>query len=74
MEVLYGTHSENCAGYCKKHSCGMTVKQIRNRNCLVKNCWHLQKNEDHEWWEQTKRAKNMRNARKEKIKMMIGGE
>ena len=49
-----------------------TVKQIKGRECLAKNCWHLQKNENHEWWAQRKRTKDKRNTRKEKIKMMIG--
>lgn len=72
MEVLYGTCSENCAGYCKLHNVGLTVKQIRTKECLSKNCWHLQKNEEHEWWEQRKRTKDKRNARKEKFKMIVG--
>lgn len=73
MEVLYGTCSENCAGYCRKHACGLTVKQIRNRECLAKNCWHLQKNESHEWWEQRNRTKARRKIRKENIKKVLEG-
>ena len=67
MEVLYGTCSENCAGYCKKHHVGLTVKQIRTKECLSKNCWHLQRNEDHEWWAQRDRTKAKRKIRKERI-------
>lgn len=66
MEVLYGTCSNNCAGYCKKHCTGLTVKQIRKKECLQKECWHLQKI-DHEWWAQRERMKEKRKSRKERI-------
>lgn len=72
MEVMYGTCSENCAGYCKLHQVGMTVKQIKKKDCLAKNCWHLEKKE-HEWWAQRERAKAKRKNRKEEFKKMIGG-
>lgn len=71
MEVLYGTCSENCAGYCHLHGAGLTVKQIRNKDCLAKNCWHLEKKE-HEWWNQRERTKEKRKNRKEEFKKMIG--
>lgn len=67
MEVLYGTCSENCAGYCKLHGVGLTVKQIRTKECLAKNCWHLNKNENHEWWQQRERMKSKRKNRKERL-------
>lgn len=71
MEVLYGTCSENCAGYCKKHATGLTVKQIRTKECLSKNCWHLERME-HEWWSQRERAKQKRKNRKMEIEKKIG--
>lgn len=70
METLYGGCSENCAGYCKRHCCHMTVKQIKGRNCLGKQCWHFVKNEDHEWWNQRERAKQKRKNRKTEIENM----
>lgn len=73
MEVLYGTCSENCAGYCHLHGTGLTVKQIRNKDCLAKNCWHLEKKE-HEWWSQRERTKAKRKSRKKDFKKMIGGK
>lgn len=73
MEVLFGTCSENCAGYCRRHQCGLTAKQIRGKNCLGKNCWYLQKNEEHEWWAQRERTKEKRKNRKVRIENMIGG-
>ena len=73
MEVLYGTCSDNCAGYCKKHATGLTVKQIRTKECLAKNCWHLEKM-DHEWWAQRERTKAKRKNRKKRILEAIGHE
>lgn len=67
METLYGTCSENCAGYCRRHCCHMTVKQIKKRNCLGKQCWHFIKNEDHMWWTQREATKQKRIARKERL-------
>ena len=70
METLYGSCSENCAGFCRRHNCNMTVKQIRGRECLKKNCWYLIKNEDHEWWQQRERTKQKRKNRKAEIENM----
>lgn len=48
----------------------MTVKQIKGRNCLGKQCWYLVKNEEHEWWAQRERTKQKRKNRKEEIANM----
>lgn len=40
------------AGYCKLHKSTMSVKQIKNRHCLRKQCRHLRKIKTHSWWEQ----------------------
>ena len=70
METLYGSCSENCAGYCKRHCRHMTVKQIKGRNCLGKQCWHFVKNEEHSWWAQREAAKQKRKNRKIEIHNM----
>ena len=62
---LFNTHSDNVAGYCKLHHCSMTVKQIRCKECLQKQCWHLVKNEEHQWWRQRELTKQKRKAKKE---------
>ena len=61
---LYNTHSDNVAAFCKKHRCGMTVKQIRCRECLSKQCWYLVKYQDHPWWKQREIIKRKRVERK----------
>lgn len=40
------------AGYCLLHHGALTVKQIRIKRCLDKECWHLERNEEHPWWKQ----------------------
>ena len=64
---LFNTHSNNIAAYCKFHKCGMTVKQMRCKNCLSKQCWHLVKNESHQYWAQREIMKQKRKERKNKI-------
>lgn len=51
-KTIYGGLVENPAAYCNLHHGSMTVKEIRKRECLKKQCWHLQKNEEHEYWRQ----------------------
>ena len=65
MEMcLFNTQSENVAGYCKHHHCAMTVKQMRCKNCLQKQCHHLVKNEEHQYWRQREAMKQKRKSRK----------
>lgn len=52
MECQLGT--KHPAGYCKLHKSTMSVKQIKNRQCLRKQCRHLRKIKTHSWWEQRK--------------------
>lgn len=39
----------NPAAYCRHHRIYLNVKSIRRKQCLEKNCFHLQKLR-HEWW------------------------
>ena len=70
--TLYGTCSNNCCAYCKRHGTYLTVKQMRGRECLGKQCRHLDKIETHEYWEQRNRTKQKRKARKMEIEKKIG--
>ena len=71
---LYNTYSDNVAAYCKLHHCNMTVKQMKCKNCLSKQCWHLVKNENHDWWRQREVAKKKRKDRKQAIeKIFVNG-
>lgn len=62
--VLYGGHSNNCCAYCKLHKVSMTVKQMKNKDCLKKQCWHLEKNGSHPIWHQRECLKQKKKARK----------
>ena len=67
MECLFNTDSNNVAAYCKYHRCGVTVKQMKAKNCLQKQCWYLVKNEKHDYWRQRDVVKQNRKARKKAI-------
>lgn len=68
---LFNSCSGNVVAYCKHHHCGMTVKQMKCKNCLGKNCWYLQKNEDHPYWKQKEIIKQKRKDRKQKIENYV---
>ena len=70
-EYLFNTHSNNCCAYCKLHHCSMTVKQMKAKSCLQKQCWHLVKNEDHQYWKQRAATKQKRKERKDMINIYV---
>jgi hypothetical protein len=55
----------------------MTVKQMRCKNCLQKECRHLIKKEEHPYWKQRALTKQKKKARKlmmnEYIASVTGG-
>ena len=71
MTTIYGGESENCCAICNLHHRGLTAKQMRQRECLNKQCWHLEKMETHQYWKQREVIKQARAARKEKFRRMI---
>lgn len=66
-ECLFNTHSDNVAAYCRHHRCSMTVKQMRCKECLKKQCYYLVKNEEHQYWKQREATKKKRHDRKTQI-------
>lgn len=66
-ECLFNTYSDNCCAYCRHHRCSMTVKQMRAKGCLQKQCRYFIKNEEHPYWKQRAKAKQKRKDRKEMI-------
>ena len=71
MECMFNTQSDNVAAYCKHHHCCMTVKQIKTKNCLGKQCWYLIRNEEHNWWKQREITKKQRKDRKTAIQNYV---
>ena len=65
-QTLYNCYSNNCCAYCKLHKCAITVKQMKIKDCLQKQCWHLEKYEDHAYWKQREDMKQKRKSRKER--------
>lgn len=63
-KTLFNSCSDNCCAYCKLHDCSMTVKQMKKKECLKKQCWHLEKNESHDIWRQREQKKKKRTERK----------
>ena len=70
-ECLFNSCSSNCCAYCNHHSCHMTVKQMKAKGCLQKQCWHLVKNEEHQYWKQRKAVKQKRKDRKIMLNMYV---
>ena len=69
-KTLYNTYSDNVCGRCKLKKCDLTVKQVRAKKCLQKNCWHLEKNEEHPWWGQRETLKQKKKDRKKSLTVL----
>lgn len=71
QECLFNSQSNNCCAYCRHHHCSMTVKQMKAKGCLQKQCWHLVKNEQHPYWQQRETTKQKRKDRKQRLDMYV---
>ena len=69
-KTLYNTYARSPCGYCKKKECSLTVKQVKSKQCLSKNCWHLVKYESHEWWKQREIIKQKKKAKKNALTVL----
>ena len=63
LNSLYNTEisEKRCVGYCWHHHCYVTVTQIKQKECLKKQCGALEKYE-HEYWRQRELTKSKRKA------------
>lgn len=61
VQSLYNTeiNEKRAVGFCKRHHCCVTTTQLRQKECLKKQCYHLEKYE-HEYW----RQRELQKARK----------
>ena len=68
VKGLYGSQISNhkVIGYCWKHKGALTVKQLKHKECLKKQCSALEKYE-HEFWRQRELTKQRRKNRREVI-------
>ena len=44
-KTIYGGKPKNPVAYCALHNGSLTVKEMKKKGCLGKQCHHLQKNE-----------------------------
>ena len=53
LKSLYGTQitERRCIGFCWHHKCYVTSTQIKQKECLKRQCGALEKY-DHEFWRQ----------------------
>ena len=65
-ETLNNTYAKKPCAYCKLKKCSLTVKQVRAKECLKKECWHLVKY-DHEWWKQREAIKKKKKENKKAL-------
>ena len=65
LHSLYNTEisEKRCIGYCGRHHCYLSVPQLKRKECLKKQCTHLEKYE-HEYWRQKELAKIKSKQRK----------
>jgi hypothetical protein len=50
----------------------MTVKQMKAKNCLGKQCHYLARNEAHDYWRQREVQRQRRKDRKQAINEYVG--
>lgn len=61
---IFGHELKNPAAYCKYHKGSLSVKQIKAKRCLQKQCRHLLKNEEHTYWQYREEVKKIKKERR----------
>ena len=62
-ETLNNMYAKKPCAYCRLKDCSLTVKQVKAKECLKKQCWYLVKY-DHEWWKQREAIKKKKKEHK----------
>ena len=42
--------TDHCVAFCRLHGARMTLRQMRNRKCMVKKCQHFRPRKEHTYW------------------------
>lgn len=65
VNVLYGCQASlsSCCGYCKRKGKYLTVKQMRKKECLGKQCPYLDKL-PHTFWKQREKKLKIKKENK----------
>ncbi len=71
-DMLYGLsgtyiNRKNAVGYCWCHKVALTEKNLKQHECLKKQCNALQKYETHGFWKERERKKQLKKARKQAL-------
>ena len=70
-KTLYNTKAKSVCGRCHHHNCGITVRQLKAKKCLAKQCHYLERYEEHEYWHQ--RALQKANKKAKKMEANVNG-
>lgn len=67
IEMVKGLYGSTIAvtkavGYCKRHGCYLTCNTLKRHECLRKQCHHLDKKEDNDYWRLRAEKKAMKKA------------
>lgn len=73
LQSLYNTEisEKRCIGYCSRHHCYLSTTQLKQKECLKKQCTHLERHE-HEFWRQRELTKTRRKQRKVTLGVIYG--
>ena len=65
QQTLYGTmaRTSQLVGFCYRHHAGITVRQLKRKRCLAKQCNALKRYENHPYWQQRLAAKEKKKRR-----------
>ena len=55
-------------GYCRLHEVALTRTDLKTRKCLQKQSGALKKYEENQYWAERERIKQLRRARKERLR------
>ena len=71
---LYGSiiAKNRAVGYCHFHKAALTVKTMKCKECLKKQCDAIEKYDEHDFWRQHAQKKDLRKARKQVLATFVG--
>lgn len=61
---IFGRYCRNPCGFCFYHKKLLTVKQLKAKRCLQKECGALYRYQTHPFWAQREKVKELRDERK----------
>lgn len=64
---LYGSHinRSKAVGYCYYHRAALTVKTLKQHECLKKQCDCLKRYEHHDYWRQREQKRESKKMHKQ---------